>query len=62
VKCSIPLINTHDENDYEEAIMIVAIYHDNLEKIIEHELNINETQTKKDKDKEDELSKHETLS
>jgi hypothetical protein len=60
--CSMKLGRTYDEEDYEEAITVVSLRHEERQREIEHEKNLDEARSKKDKGKGKEISKPESSS
>jgi predicted nucleic acid-binding Zn ribbon protein len=52
---------TYDEEDYEEAIMVVGLHHKEWQREIEHEKKLDKAWSKKDKDKGKDSSKPESL-
>jgi hypothetical protein len=50
---------TYDEDDYKEAIIVIGLRNEKCEMEMEHEKNIDETPSKKDKAKGKEISKPE---
>jgi hypothetical protein len=52
---------TYDEEDYEEAITVVGLCHEERHREIEHEKKIDEARSNKDKGKGKDSSKLESL-
>jgi hypothetical protein len=58
--CSMKLGKTYDEEDYEDAITVVGLHHDERQREIEHEKKFDETRSKKTKGKEKDSFKPES--
>jgi hypothetical protein len=58
--CSMKLGRTYDEEDYEEAITVVSLCHEERQREIEHEKKLDEAWSKKDKGKGKDSSKPES--
>jgi hypothetical protein len=56
--CSIKLGRTDDKEDYEDAIIVVGLYHEERQREIEHEKKLDKARSKKDKGKGKNFSKH----
>jgi hypothetical protein len=56
-RCSMKFGRTYDDEDYEKAIMVVSLHLEERQRKIEHEMNLDEAQSKKDKSKRKEISK-----
>jgi hypothetical protein len=55
------LYRTYDEEDYEEAITVVGLRHEERQIEFEHEKKLDKAQSKKDKGKAQDSSKPESL-
>jgi hypothetical protein len=56
-RCSMKLGRTYDEEDYEEAIMVVSLHHKEWQREIEHKKKLDKARSKKDKGKGKDSSK-----
>jgi hypothetical protein len=60
--CSMKVGRTYDKENYEEAIMVVGLRHEERQREIEYEKKLDETWSKKDRCKGKEISKPESSS
>jgi hypothetical protein len=60
-RCSMKLCRTYDEEDYEKAIMVVGLRHEERQREIEYMTKLDEAQSKKDNGKGKDSSKPESL-
>jgi hypothetical protein len=54
---SMKLGRTYDEDDYKAVITVVSLYHEEMQREIKHEKNLDEVRSTKDNDKGQEISK-----
>jgi uncharacterized cupredoxin-like copper-binding protein len=59
-RCSMKLGRTYDKEDYEEAITMVSLCHEEIQREIEHEMKLDEAWSKQDKGKGKNSSKPES--
>jgi hypothetical protein len=58
--CSMKLGRTYNEDDYEKAIIVIGLCHEDRQRKIEHEKKLDEVRSKKDKGKGKDFSKPES--